>query len=171
MWGATADVEESRSRKQLFQFTHPVWGATRLSSIIRHKTIVSIHAPRVGCDFKVSCGWRSPYAFQFTHPVWGATDSDISRAFVNSFQFTHPVWGATSVQLRLNSQFKFQFTHPVWGATDFDLMVPDRGAVSIHAPRVGCDDITQLQASEPQSFNSRTPCGVRRLCRWSGRRR
>ena len=58
----------------MFQFTHPVWGAT-LREMNDTNTIlsVSIHAPRVGCDTK---GWAKEldnFQFQFTHPVWGAT--------------------------------------------------------------------------------------------------
>ena len=33
-----------------FQFTHPVWGATCLGVVARLPLLVSIHAPRVGCD-------------------------------------------------------------------------------------------------------------------------
>ena len=33
-----------------FQFTHPVWGATKRSSWMFRNTVVSIHAPRVGRD-------------------------------------------------------------------------------------------------------------------------
>ena len=33
--------------------------------------------------------------------------------------------------------------------------------VSIHAPRVGCDEQIQPVATDLDSFNSRTPCGVR----------
>ena len=35
--------------------------------------LVSIHAPRVGCDTFVALVMRAPLRFQFTHPVWGAT--------------------------------------------------------------------------------------------------
>ena len=124
----------------LFQFTHPVWGATvaRLACLVVHG--VSIHAPRVGCD-PCSLRYLAPCRFQFTHPVWGATaviaiDSPISYVSIHAprvgcdykigsaaqteepFQFTHPVWGATrGSQWRLLSLRLFQFTHPVWGAT------------------------------------------------------
>ena len=33
--------------------------------------------------------------------------------------------------------------------------------VSIHAPRVGCDSATRTRTRSRRSFNSRTPCGVR----------
>ena len=34
-----------------FQFTHPVRGATARDHTRRRKSLVSIHAPRAGCDF------------------------------------------------------------------------------------------------------------------------
>ncbi len=56
-----------------FQFTHPVWGATKCSIIVRQSTEVSIHAPRVGCDADARTDKQFKQMFQFTHPVWGAT--------------------------------------------------------------------------------------------------
>ena len=37
----------------MFQFTHPVWGATLHNRKINRYNYVSIHAPRVGCDVGV----------------------------------------------------------------------------------------------------------------------
>ena len=61
------------SRASMFQFTHPVWGATSISKGVINETTVSIHAPRVGCDSLYPIELPPPPAFQFTHPVWGAT--------------------------------------------------------------------------------------------------
>ena len=33
--------------------------------------------------------------------------------------------------------------------------------ISIHAPRVGCDEMAQVSSIPPGNFNPRTPCGVR----------
>ena len=38
----------------LFQFTHPVWGATLRGCSYVELEDVSIHAPRVGCDFSIA---------------------------------------------------------------------------------------------------------------------
>ena len=57
---------------KLFQFTHPVWGATKA------KTFKDLFLE-----------------FQFTHPVWGATAHELVHVALEEFQFTHPVWGAT----------------------------------------------------------------------------
>ena len=62
--------------KYVFQFTHPVWGATG----------------------ELKRSQESYVQFQFTHPVWGATSGQLSSNIGQlKFQFTHPVWGATIV--------------------------------------------------------------------------
>ena len=96
------------------------------------------------------------------------------------FQFTHPVRGATMSGYTAGSPpVMFQFTHPVRGATEVKAMMDDKGKVSIHAPREGCDwkyaeqfkaEIVSIHApregcdstgylwqSPTCSFNSRTP--------------
>ena len=57
-----------------------------------------------------------------------------------SFQSTHPGWGATCrQQCRTSFGLLFQSTHPGWGATLLCHNDSDDAAISIHAPRVGCD--------------------------------
>ena len=56
---------------------------------------------------------------------------------------------------------RFQFTHPVWGATVMADKTGKSISVSIHAPRVGCDILTDPDSGNVVRFNSRTPCGVR----------
>ena len=79
-----------------FQSTHPGWGATLctplpirsfknfnprtpggvrpfLCEVVYSLFIISIHAPRVGCDFNRFYGVLGAYQFQSTHPGWGAT--------------------------------------------------------------------------------------------------
>ena len=103
----------------MFQFTHPVWGAT--SRIVISLSIILSFNSRTPCGVRRERLLRvgGKYVFQFTHPVWGATgELKRSQESYVQFQFTHPVWGATSGQLSSNiGQLKFQFTHPVWGAT------------------------------------------------------
>ena len=56
----------------------------------------------------------------------------------------------------------FQSTHPVWGATQSPEARQSSPSISIHAPRVGCDQAYLYWASNtPFHFNPRTPCGVR----------
>ena len=72
VWGATNQQDVANQPYQ-FQFTHPVWGATSGQFNRFMSIIVSIHAPRVGCDSIYNPIQRPTKAFQFTHPVWGAT--------------------------------------------------------------------------------------------------
>ena len=102
--------------------------------------MVSIHAPRVGCD--ISCKIKISRLTQSFNP---RTPGGVRHAYAIEklltlmFQSTHPGWGATFA-LRIISYFKF---------------------VSIHAPRVGCDNKLRLSSVGISSFNPRTPGGVR----------
>ena len=57
----------------LFQFTHPGRGATTQEVLRNEREMVSIHAPREGCDLIKSIRFTSADLFQFTHPGRGAT--------------------------------------------------------------------------------------------------
>ena len=145
-----------------FQSTHPVWGAT---ACVGHKLtggMISIHAPRVGCDwYACNQNWGGDYFNPRTpcgvrHKALSGTNKEIK------FQSTHPVWGATPMTTTGAT--------PAW---DFNPRTPcgvrleslgaGRGVryISIHAPRVGCDNQHVHQAQMEQHFNPRTPCGVR----------
>ena len=55
----------------------------------------------------------------------------------------------------------FRSTHPVRGAT-IPYVLPDRlRAISIHAPRAGCDQKEADARRAKNDFDPRTPCGVR----------
>ena len=56
---------------------------------------------------------------------------------------------------------RFQSTHPMRGATQHVLYQHKRDAISIHAPRAGCDDNAGAGCLPMRHFNPRTPCGVR----------
>ena len=56
-----------------FQFTHPGRGATICKGLSFRRGLVSIHAPREGCDSPVATQFRFSSGFQFTHPGRGAT--------------------------------------------------------------------------------------------------
>ena len=143
-------------------------GVRRLdSSSVLVSLLVSIHAPREGCDSarqtQWRCGWcfnsRTPGGvrllsllrltltdlFQFTHPGRGATSLEILSCHRHwTFQFTHPGRGATLVYTPANLVgFTFQFTHPGRGATLLSLRQNTLSYVSIHAPREGCDSVVQ----------------------------
>ena len=56
---------------------------------------VSIHAPREGCDISLLTFFPLCVMFQFTHPGRGATRLGCSSLVLFVFQFTHPGRGAT----------------------------------------------------------------------------
>ena len=56
-----------------FQSTHPARGATDPGLTIAPGPIISIHAPREGCDFDVQQEVSYLLGFQSTHPARGAT--------------------------------------------------------------------------------------------------
>ena len=56
----------------------------------------------------------------------------------------------------------FQSTRPVWGATQTLLPENCHDAISIHAPRVGRDDLFDFLGLRGfKHFNPRAPCGAR----------
>ena len=79
--------------------------------------LVSIHAPRVGCDLLLLCIHLRFSCFNSRTPCGVRHDPLSLDNPRRRFQFTHPVWGATSLECVTNRRSMFQFTHPVWGAT------------------------------------------------------
>ena len=123
---------------------------------------VSIHAPREGCDGLTIETTKRPTRFNSRTPGGVRRAAPSLTAIPGAFQFTHPGRGATYSSYRFTREEK----------------------VSIHAPREGCDprfmlsDETniQFQFTHPgrgatgsalsccpshSGFNSRTPGGVR----------
>ena len=101
------------------------------------------------------------------------------------FQSTHLVWGATVRRLRIPRYWLyfnprtscevrrliwwtgrhttiFQSTHLVWGATFYNFKHDKDRIISIHAPRVRCDDEMAHGVTCNYYFNPRTSCEVRR---------
>ena len=139
VWGATQGGKGWRRAKAGFQSTHPVWGATASTLPFSSGTAISIHAPRVGCDFIIHNVGHSLNGFQSTHPVWGATRSQSPVNTPRIFQSTHPVWGATA-----------KATRPPMIPPNFNPRTP----CGVRPGRGG--------APGPKpDFNPRTPCGVR----------
>ena len=71
--GATIAREQSNRARAQFQSTHPVRGATRHEKGLYVHKMISIHAPRAGCDDAKYHWTIEQLAFQSTHPVRGAT--------------------------------------------------------------------------------------------------
>ena len=82
-------------QREGFQSTHPVWGATRIAPYSESLLVVSIHAPRVGCDY----------------------NRQINRPSRRSFNPRTPCGVRPAIQAIATARIMFQSTHPVWGAT------------------------------------------------------
>ena len=192
-----------------FQSTHPVWGATPLpakqipldchfnprtpcgvrplrQAQANREAMISIHAPRVGCDLG-AFSFSEVQHISIHAPRVGCDVFDYLRYWVvggisihaprvgcdhqtrlqsslhQLFQSTHPVWGATCTNLFfLEHAPQFQSTHPVWGATT--LSGPGSPSPSYFNPRTPCG-VRRVPSSANSfislHFNPRTPCGVR----------
>ena len=76
-----------------FQSTHPSWGATFGGLKRKTLSMISIHAPIVGCDKTktIYVGWVAE--FQSTHPSWGATVLSIACLPCGSISIHAPIVG------------------------------------------------------------------------------
>ena len=124
-----------RSSMERFQSTHPARGATGPVDGQRVLLLISIHAPREGCDHDFPLqGWL-PGHFNPRTPRGVRLKSSAGVSSCSVFQSTHPARGATSRR------------HPQSGA------IP----ISIHAPREGCDSPRFRFSSSNRSFQSTHP--------------
>ena len=98
---------------------------------------ISIHAPRVGRDLPMPSLSNSAVKFQSTRPVWGATGGATSQCEMSElFQSTRPVWGATRQRSTAGAVLEI---------------------ISIHAPRVGRDEDTSYNRQQAEEFQSTRP--------------
>ena len=148
-----------------FQSTRPVWGATiwiftkaifsryfnprapcgaRRSGTRLHRRagFISIHAPRVGRDYISALRARFGCHFNPRAPC---------GARRNAAKITH------DLQI-------FQSTRPVWGATDAAPPRTNDRMISIHAPRVGRDQMDTVNAHSPSRFQSTRPVWGATVC-------
>ena len=103
---------------------------------------VSIHAPRVGRDVLLLSLYTVHLSFQSTRPVWGATASALIACVLTMFQSTRPVWGATrAVKRHAVHLCGFNPRAPCGARPRVIGTDPIPLDVSIHAPRVGRDDL------------------------------
>ncbi len=142
-----------------FQSTHPVGGATARTLDDDVQALISIHAPRGGCDNARLFTSTFTVLFQSTHPVGGATCAGYPKGRQRGFQSTHPVGGATfAIDAKLPVG-TFQSTHPVGGATARTLDDDVQALISIHAPRGGCDNARLFTSTFTVLFQSTHPVG------------
>ena len=83
--------------------------------------MVSIHAPREGCDGIATEALIYLVAFQFTHPGRGATRASATRSrSLISFNSRTPGGVRLDAVVKGVESKAFQFTHPGRGATYVD---------------------------------------------------
>ena len=126
--------------------------------------VISIHAPRAGCDTSRSFSPRQTVQFQSTHPVRGATEPRFWRFSGHGISIHAPRAGCDAPPVGGGRSSRvFQSTHPVRGATSAGNNKVASVPISIHAPRAGCDaSAGSIRRQRALYFNPRTPCGVRR---------
>ena len=100
--------------------------------------------------------------FQFTHPGRGATGSSHNFGDIN-LGFNSRTPGGVRLLPFMRDELKAAVSihAPREGCDDLVGRTTLAPGVSIHAPREGCDRPETAPRLRPQSFNSRTPGGVR----------
>ena len=157
VWGATTLFPSSQTLLG-FQSTLPVWGATLTVTAFTRYFPISIHAPRVGSDFTSMSCLHALHHFNPRSPCGERPCSSTKECSAWLFQSTLPVWGATKSGFLQARAKIFQSTLPVWGATG-DTPVPIESAltISIHAPRVGSDEVKRARKILANLFQSTLP--------------
>ena len=159
--GVRPDSSPVTSAPIKFQSTHPVRGATRCAYDLHAQRVISIHAPRAGCDTIFGGGtWEQIISI---HAPRAGCDFIVPVDFMSFRISIHaPRAGCDADSSPVTSApIKFQSTHPVRGATTGDGVVVTKNEISIHAPRAGCDVHDHQCTHHVHDFNPRTPCGVR----------
>ena len=129
----------------LFQSTHPVRGATGYTMDLELSLVISIHAPRAGCDPRSPQRPPITSEFQSTHPVRGATPHNPGDfRFSGYFNPRTPCGVRPARPVSAAGNAGFQSTHPVRGATSPRRFYRRGSHISIHAPRAGCDWHVQM---------------------------
>ena len=152
-----------------FQSTHLVWGATGCRRV--RKSIDVYFNPRTSCEVR-PFPWdmyKENEEFQSTHLVWGATFSKISLMNgLKLFQSTHLVWGATSNEPILRWIERISIHAPRVRCDNlFPHILSSFLVISIHAPRVRCDQMIPFWSVVHYNFNPRTSCEVRLPETWT----
>ena len=125
----------------IFQSTHPVRGATLGGWACDGGTVISIHAPRAGCDFGLRRRTATSRTISIHAPRAGCDVTDESETGgLYNFNPRTPC----GVRLRRSASRRGE------------------RFISIHAPRAGCDCRRIRFSDTTKHFNPRTPCGVRR---------
>ena len=139
----------------------PREGCDLILSCIALSALVSIHAPREGCDLTIDAYSSSATGFNSRTPGGVRPARATICTATTRFQFTHPGRGATMVLICLKVYQMFQFTHPGRGATfPSSLFIILLCRFNSRTPG-GVRPCTAGAYLRRGCFNSRTPGGVR----------
>ena len=119
-----------------FQSTLPVWGATGIRRADLAAVWISIHAPRVGSDPRITYERDKLGRFQSTLPVWGATRDGDQLRWDTLISIHAPRVGSDGGEVPLYYWCK---------------------EISIHAPRVGSDVPYRSMNNGSRVFQSTLP--------------
>ena len=174
--GAQPLNAQRRALYMTFQSTRPMRGATQSRTAKSSARWVSIHAPRVGRDFRLilefiiqrgfnpraPCGARH-FLLQLRFQLFVSIHAPLQPVdtVINSFNPRAPCGARLFVATRDPFCTVFQSTRPVWGATCVGENRGGRVGVSIHTPRVGRDHGDHFSTTDPIRFNPHAPCGAR----------
>ena len=125
-----------------FLSTPPVWVATLLGDA--HLSTQRSFYPRHPCGWRLGAYDPTAWGVEFlsTPPVWVATAPADMFATMEKFLSTPPVWVATiCFDVFCSLPALFLSTPPVWVATGVVDVRACKGGVSIHATRVGGDEV------------------------------
>ena len=139
-----------------FQSTHPVWDATGLCGSQDKALLVSIHAPRMGCDPRIGLDGLqecvSIHAPRMGCDTFFTVKSRLKPSFnprtpygmrlpaqhilpmSRSFNPRTPYGMRPRIELPTSLKYKFQSTHPVWDATAWKLTVDGQWCSCRFAP-------------------------------------
>ena len=144
-----------------FQSTHSLRSATQLILLDVKSLNVSIHALLAECDLNEAVIKYFVDGFNPRTPCGVRQTSSSRSTTIVLFQSTHSLRSATFVKIWDCPSTMFQSTHSLRSATMDLSTAVDGGNVSIHALLAECDSTGATPGTINNSFNPRTPCGVR----------
>ena len=153
---------QSRDAFLGFQSTHSLRSATQLILLDVKSLNVSIHALLAECDLNEAVIKYFVDGFNPRTPCGVRQTSSSRSTTIVLFQSTHSLRSATFVKIWDCPSTMFQSTHSLRSATMDLSTAVDGGNVSIHALLAECDSTGATPGTINNSFNPRTPCGVRR---------
>ncbi len=147
-----------------FQSTHSLRSATYYEGAERFAYIVSIHALLAECDRQTFSTWLPPTGFNPRTPCGVRHADGDSKSTLTPFQSTHSLRSATDFTGfgRANPPVSIHALLAECDLPGTSRRLPRTGFQSTHSLR-SATTLFCPGATVTESFNPRTPCGVRRM--------